>query len=105
MGAYKGRKTSAHFFIFDLWMDWRIGAFHYEEVLLDYDFAMNYGNWIVISKVDKPGRSGQHGLDTEHEDLGFKLGAEKVNDPKGTYIRKWVPELKNVPDKYIHTPW
>lgn len=37
--AYKGRKTSAHFFVFDLWMDWRIGAFHDEETLLDYDFA------------------------------------------------------------------
>ena len=49
--AYKGRKTAAHFLVFDLWMDWRIGAFHDEEVLLDYDFAMNYGNWAVVYAI------------------------------------------------------
>ena len=40
--AYKGRKTAAHFLTFDLWMDWRIGAFHDQQTLFDYDFAMNY---------------------------------------------------------------
>ena len=42
--AYKGRKTVATFLAHDLWIDWRIGGFHFEEVLLDYDVAMNYGN-------------------------------------------------------------
>ena len=31
--------------------DWRIGAFHFEDVLLDYDVAMNYGNWVVVSEA------------------------------------------------------
>lgn len=26
-------------------------------------------------------------------------------DPKGEYIKRWIPELKNVPTKYIHMPW
>ncbi|MFN3332779.1 MAG: FAD-binding domain-containing protein, partial [Caldilinea sp.] len=26
-------------------------------------------------------------------------------DPTGAYVRRWVPELRNVPDKYIHEPW
>merc|ERR1712151_1040918 len=38
-------------------------------------------------------------------DLRYKLRAEQENDPTGSYIRRWVPELKNVPDKHIHTPW
>merc|ERR1719230_581410 len=106
--AYKGRKTSAYFLVFDLWMDWRIGAFHDEEVLLDYDFAMNYGNWAVVAKVGNGGSSawdGSRDVDPEHEDLKHKLRAEQANDPSGAYIRRWVPELKNVDDKFIHTPW
>eukprot|EP00928_Gymnodinium_smaydae_P071708 TRINITY_DN55212_c0_g1_i1.p1 TRINITY_DN55212_c0_g1~~TRINITY_DN55212_c0_g1_i1.p1 ORF type:complete len:569 (+),score=90.01 TRINITY_DN55212_c0_g1_i1:54-1760(+) len=106
--AYKGRKTSAHFLVFDLWMDWRIGAFHDEETLFDYDFAMNYGNWAVVSKIGNGGASAWAGsvdFDPEHIDLRWKLRAEQQNDPKGSYIRRWVPELRNVDDKHIHTPW
>eukprot|EP00929_Paragymnodinium_shiwhaense_P112512 TRINITY_DN80772_c0_g1_i1.p1 TRINITY_DN80772_c0_g1~~TRINITY_DN80772_c0_g1_i1.p1 ORF type:complete len:585 (-),score=120.36 TRINITY_DN80772_c0_g1_i1:99-1853(-) len=106
--AYKGRKTSAHFFIFDLWMDWRIGAFHFEEVLLDYDFAMNYGNWAVVAKIGNGGASawdGSREFDPQFWDLRFKLSAEQKNDPSGEYIRKWVPELRNVEARFIHTPW
>eukprot|EP00928_Gymnodinium_smaydae_P026776 TRINITY_DN20921_c0_g1_i2.p1 TRINITY_DN20921_c0_g1~~TRINITY_DN20921_c0_g1_i2.p1 ORF type:complete len:569 (-),score=75.95 TRINITY_DN20921_c0_g1_i2:229-1935(-) len=106
--AYKGRKTSAHFLVFDLWMDWRIGAFHDEETLLDYDFAMNYGNWAVVSKIGNGGASawaGSRDFDPEHVDLRWKLRAEQQNDPTGSYIRRWVPELRNVDDKHVHTPW
>lgn len=106
--AYKGRKTSAHFLVFDLWMDWRIGAFHDEECLMDYDFAMNYGNWAVVSKIGNGGSSawaGSREQDLEYWDLKYKLRAEQVNDASGAYIRRFVPELKNVPDEFIHTPW
>lgn len=106
--AYKGRKTAAHFLVHDLGIDWRIGAFHDEEVLLDYDFAMNYGNWAVVAKVGNGGASawdGSRDVDPEHCDLKQKLRAEKENDSTGAYIRRWVPELKNVSDKFIHTPW
>lgn len=106
--AYKGRKTSAWFFAFDLWMDWRIGAFHDEETLLDYDFAMNYGNWAVVTKIGNGGASawdGSREFDPEHWDIRWKLRAEQANDPHGEYIRRWVPELKNLDDKHVHTPW
>merc|ERR1740121_789512 len=104
--AYKGRKTAAWFLIHDLGMDWRIGAFHDEEVLLDYDFAMNYGNWAVVAGLGN-GQAWDENpeFDREHAELKFKLLAEQKNDPSGAYIRRWVPELKNVEDKYIHTPW
>merc|ERR1719499_674482 len=106
--AYKGRKTAAFFLVHSLGMDWRIGAFHDEETLLDYDFAMNYGNWGVVSKIGNGGASawaGSTDVDPEHTDLKWKLHAEQVNDPTGEYIRRWVPELRNVVDKHIHTPW
>merc|ERR1712032_698180 len=106
--AYKGRKTAAHFLVHDLGMDWRIGAFHDEEVLLDYDFAMNYGNWGVVAKIGNGGGGawdGSREVDGEHWDLRFKLRAEQENDPSGAYIRRWVPELQNVDSKHVHTPW
>jgi len=106
--AYKGRKTSAWFLVHDLGIDWRIGAFHDEEVLLDYDFAMNYGNWAVVAKIGNGGSSAWNGsrdVDEEHTDMRAKLTAERQNDPSGAYIRRWVPELRNVDNKYVHTPW
>ena len=79
-----------------------------KEVLFDYDFAMNYGNWGVVAKIGNGGSSawdGSRGVDEEHWDLRFKLRAEQENDPSGAYIRRWVPELQNVDTKHIHTPW
>jgi len=105
--AYKGRKTAGHFLVFDLGIDWRIGAFHYEEVLLDYDVAMNYGNWVTVARVDKPRSWGEpeEGNVVDHADIESKLGAEQKNDPTGAYIRRWVPELKDLDDAFIHKPW
>ena len=46
-----GRKTAGFYFVFILGLDWRWGAFHFEDVLLDYDVAMNYGNWVVVAEA------------------------------------------------------
>lgn len=102
--AYKGRKTVAAFLSIDLWLDWRIGAFHFEEVLLDYDVAMNYGNWVTCVRVDKD-YWGQSFRNATYDDLKLKLAAEATNDPDGSYIRRWVPELDRLPSKYLHVPW
>mmetsp|Transcript_22088 Transcript_22088/g.40595 ORF Transcript_22088/g.40595 Transcript_22088/m.40595 type:complete len:643 (+) Transcript_22088:87-2015(+) len=111
--AYKGRKTAGHFMVFGLGLDWRVGAFHYEDVLLDYDCAMNYGNWVTVAEVDKTRRGQWLSSESSIEDLvaackpniEWKLSAEMANDPRGTYIRSWIPELAKVPDDFIHMPW
>merc|ERR1719411_1451306 len=69
---------------------------------------MNYGNWAVVAKIGNGGASAWDGsvdFDPEHIELRWKLRAEQKNDPTGAYIRRWVPELRDVEDKYIHTPW
>lgn len=110
--AYKGRKTVGHFLVFALGVDWRIGAFYFEEVLLDYDCAMNYGNWITVARVDKPSVGSDHATETLSElveanrsDIELKLSAEMANDPSGEYVRQWVSELRDVDDQYVHAPW
>lgn len=102
--AYKARKTCAAFLSHDLWIDWRLGAYHFEEMLLDYDVAMNYGNWVTCVRVDKD-YHGQKWQTWEHETLQHKLLAEARNDPDGSYIKAWVPELRQVPASFVHAPW
>jgi len=110
--AYKGRKTAAFVLVFGMGVDWRIGAYIFEEFLLDYDCAMNYGNWITVAAVEKPRRHEWHEGATVEElveayrsDVQMKLSAEMANDPAGEYIRRWVPELHSVSDAFVHMPW
>nr|QDO16359.1 cryptochrome DASH [Lingulodinium polyedra] len=111
--AYKGRKTTAYFLVFGLGIDWRLGAYHFEDTLLDYDCAMNYGNWVTVAAVDKPRRGGHWDeeatvkdlVEAHQSDIEWKLSAEMANDPSGEYIRRWVPELKGVAGEYVHKPW
>merc|ERR1712185_469102 len=66
---------------------------------------MNYGNWGVVAKLGNGAWDGSREVDEEHWDLRFKLRAEQENDSSGAYIRRWVPELRSVDAKFIHTPW
>ena len=90
----RGRMVTAGFFAQDLRQDWRYGAHYFEEKLIDHDVCSNYGGWNFSSGTG-PGRV-----------LVFNtlLQSQKF-DPDGKYIRQWVPELKNVPDSYVHDPW
>merc|ERR1740121_288521 len=45
----RGRQNVASYLIFDLEVDWRYGAAHFEEHLLDYDPASNWGNWVAAA--------------------------------------------------------
>jgi len=102
--AQEGRKAVAHFLVHNLGVDWRVGAAWFEELLLDSDCAINYGNWVTIAGVDHP-QSGTGFLDDGNYKLKLKLRAEKIEDPSGEYIRRWVPELQNTPKDYVHWPW
>jgi len=102
--AYKGRKTAGAFLVHNLGVDWRIGAYWYEETLLDYDCAMNYGNWVTVARVDRY-YDGEDFVDKDNHELICKLRAELTNDPEGTYIRRWVPELAEVPTEHLQWPW
>ncbi|KAI9854167.1 MAG: hypothetical protein M1824_000586 [Vezdaea acicularis] len=90
------RMIVASFLAKDLLIDWRLGERHFMEHLIDGDFASNNGGW---------GFSASTGVDPQPYFRIFnpKLQSERF-DPEGEYIRKWVPELREVRGKAIHEP-
>ena len=67
-------------------------------MLVDGDVANNVGNWQWIASV------GVDPAPVYRRLYNPTLQAKKF-DPSGAYIRRYVPELQHVPDKYIYEPW
>ena len=89
--------VSASFLVKDLGIDWRLGERHFADRLLDYDLAANNGGWQWAAST---------GCDAQPYFRIFNpvTQAEKF-DPQGRFIRRYVPELAEVPDRFIHAPW
>lgn len=90
------RMIVAMFLTKDLLMDWRLGEKYFAEKLIDLDFSSNNGGWQWSSST---------GVDAQPYFRIFNpyLQSKKF-DAEGKYIRKYVTELKDLPDKYIHEP-
>ncbi|KAH8203542.1 hypothetical protein TruAng_002290 [Truncatella angustata] len=91
------RMIVASFLAKDLLLDWRMGERFFMENLIDGDFASNNGGW---------GFSASVGVDPQPYFRIFNptLQSEKF-DPKGEYIKKWVPELRGCTEKEVHDPY
>ncbi len=80
-----------------LLQDWREGASWFWDTLVDADLASNTLGWQW---------SGGCGADAAPYFRIFNpMTQGKKFDPKGDYVRRWVPELKDLPNKFIHEPW
>jgi deoxyribodipyrimidine photo-lyase len=91
----RARMVVASFLTKDLYIDWRKGARWFMTWLTDGDLANNNLNWQWTAGT---------GTDTNPHRIFNPIRQSERFDPKGVYIRKYVPELKNVPDKDIHFP-
>jgi deoxyribodipyrimidine photo-lyase len=93
----RGRMIAASFLVKDLLLDWRWGEQWFMEQLVDGDPAANNGGWQWTAGV---------GTDAAPYFRIFNpiLQGQKY-DPAGRFVRRYVPELANVPDRYVHTPW
>ncbi|CAJ2500632.1 Uu.00g034850.m01.CDS01 [Anthostomella pinea] len=91
------RMIVASFLAKDLLVDWRMGEKFFMEHLIDGDFASNNGGW---------GFSASTGVDPQPYFRIFNplLQSEKF-DVDGDYIRKYVPELRDVKGKAVHDPY
>lgn len=93
----RARMIVASFLVKDLLVDWREGERWFMRHLVDGEPAANNGGWQWTAGV---------GTDAAPYFRIFNPVTQgKKFDPKGRFIRRWLPELANVPDEYIHEPW
>jgi deoxyribodipyrimidine photo-lyase len=93
----RARMIVASFLTKDLLLDWRRGERVFMQHLVDGDPASNNGGWQW---------SASAGTDPQPYFRIFNpvLQGEKF-DPQGAYVRRFVPELRDVPTRWIHRPW
>lgn len=90
------RMIVASFLTKDLLIDWRWGEQYFMEQLIDGDFASNNGGWQW---------SAGTGCDAQPYFRVFNpISQSEKFDPKGVFIRKYLPELLNIPSKDVHFP-
>lgn len=91
------RMVVASFLCKDLGIDWRLGEAYFAEQLNDFDLSANNGGWQWAASS---------GCDAQPYFRIFNpITQSEKFDPEGKFIRRYVPELAALPDKYIHAPW
>jgi deoxyribodipyrimidine photo-lyase len=91
----RGRQNVASFLTKNLGIDWRIGAEWFESMLVDYDVASNWGNWLYAAGVGNDARGFRY----------FNLYKQSGDyDPQGDFVRHWLPALRAVPGAAAHQP-
>jgi deoxyribodipyrimidine photo-lyase len=92
----RARLIVAHFLCKTLYIDWREGAQHFTDLLLDADVASNTMNWQWAAGT---------GTDSRFNRTYNVVLQARRHDPRGSYVRRYVEELTGVDDAYLHEPW
>lgn len=92
----RGRQNVASFLTKNLGIDWCMGAEWFESLLVDYDVCSNWGNWNYTAGVGNDARGFRY----------FNIPKQSRDyDPKGDYLRHWLPELALIKGDKIHEPY
>jgi deoxyribodipyrimidine photo-lyase len=93
----RGRMIVASFLCKDLHIDWRWGERYFKQQLIDYDVSANVGGWQWVAGT---------GTDAAPYFRIFNpVEQSKRFDPKGDFIKKYIPELGGFDRDQIHAPW
>ena len=92
---FRMRAMVVSFACYNLWLDWRRIAPHLARCFLDYEPGIHYPQLQM--------QAGVTGINALRVYNVSKQAREQ--DPDGSFIRTHVPELRRVPDRYVHEPW
>jgi deoxyribodipyrimidine photo-lyase len=92
----RARMITASLLCQQLHIDWRLGAGHFMDWLVDGDIASNYGNWQWVAGTGNDTRPGR---------VLSPMRQARRFDPDGDYVRRYVPELADLDPALIHQPW
>jgi deoxyribodipyrimidine photo-lyase len=92
----RARMITASFLTKHLRIDWREGAWHFMDHLVDGDLANNFGQWQWTAGT---------GTDSRPNRMFNPVTQGERYDPTGDYVRRYVPELADVDDGVLQTPW
>ena len=80
----------------DLFVHWEAGAAVFDRDLVDADYALNNGNWMWLSCSC---------FFYQYFRVYGPVSFGKKWDKNGDYVRKYLPQLKNMPAKFVYEPW
>lgn len=92
---FRMRALLMSFASYHLWLHWQKPALHLARLFVDYEPGIHY------SQIQM--QSGTTGINSIRIYNPIKQGVD--HDPDGVFIRKWIPELRQMDQEFIHTPW
>ena len=92
---FRMRAMLVSFASYQLWLDWKQTSKHLAKLFTDYEPGIHYSQFQM--------QSGTTGINSIRIYNPIKQSLDQ--DPNGNFIKKWVPELKNIQGKLIHEPW
>ena len=91
------RMVAGSFLVKDLGIDWRWGEKYFATHLNDFDLSANNGGWQWVASS---------GCDAQPWFRIFNpISQSEKFDPQGKFIRRYLPQLANLPDAALHAPW
>jgi deoxyribodipyrimidine photo-lyase len=79
--TYRGRINTSGYLVYELGVNWQMGAEYFESLLIDYDPCSNYGNWNHVAGI---------GSDLKEEKRYNIISQAKKYDPHGHFINRWL---------------
>jgi deoxyribodipyrimidine photo-lyase len=91
------RMIAASFLVKHLLLDWRLGEAWFWDTLVDADLGNNMLNWRSVAAVGADAAPWFRIFNPSLQGRRF--------DPQGSYVRRWLPEIAGLPERFIHEPW